>query len=97
VIDVAPSRRPVLVLCPSCPPVQTGELYRVVRRQPILHPAVALRRSVTCAIGGAIFGGVMDYFDIARPSKPVEERTTVTVTTTTDSSTTKQPQPPASK
>ena len=46
-----------------------GEIYRTMTRQPVLHPRVAFHRALSCAFGGAIFGGVMDYFDWMRPKQ----------------------------
>lgn len=47
-----------------------GEVARTILRHPVLHPKVALQRSLTGAVAGGLFGFVMDYFELARPDRP---------------------------
>lgn len=52
----------------------SSEIFRTMFRHPILHPKVALTKSVVCAALGGVFGGTLDYFNIARPTREEAEK-----------------------
>lgn len=48
----------------------SGEIYRTITKQPLLAPAVTMRRSFAVGTAAALIGFAMDHWDIGRPKRP---------------------------